>query len=155
MTRSSISSEPPPIPTMQTIPEPILQSAIKVSNEAPQDLKANLIRAWRCFDQKRIDSSAKTNEFKSILFGLCYFHSLVIGRKKFGPIGWSRIYNFNEGDLTICADVLTNYLNKYAKVPYEDLRYIYGGHIRDFWDRKTNAAYLKKLLNLICLVDVL
>lgn len=149
--RCFISSEPPPLPTMQTIPEPILQNAVKVANEAPQDLKANLVRAWRCFDQKRIDSSAKPNEFKSILFGLCYFHALVIGRKKFGPIGWSRVYNFNEGDLTICADVLTNYLNKYSKVPYEDLRYIYGeimygGHITDYWDRRTNAAYLVKLI---------
>lgn len=149
--RCFISSEPPPIPTMQTIPEPILQNSIKVANESPQDLKANLLRAWRCFDQKRFDSSTKPNEFKSILFGLCYFHSLIIGRKKFGPIGWSRIYNFNEGDLTICADVLTNYLNKYTKVPYEDLRYIYGeimygGHITDYWDRRTNNSYLKKLI---------
>lgn len=149
--RCFVSSEAPPLPTMQTIPEPILQNSVKVSNESPQDLKANLIRAWKCFDQKRLDSSSKSNEFKAILFGLCYFHALVIGRKKFGPIGWSRIYNFNEGDLTICADVLTNYLNKYVKVPYEDLRYIYGeimygGHITDFWDRRTNGAYLKRLI---------
>jgi dynein heavy chain len=75
---------------------------------------------------------------------------LVLGRKKFGSQGWSRIYSFNDGDLTICADVLYNYLSKYDVVPWEDLKYIfgeimYGGHITDDWDRRTNATYLKVL----------
>jgi dynein heavy chain len=148
--RCFISSEPPPLPTMQIIPEPILQSCIKVANEAPQDLKANLVRAWKNFEH-RLDCSEKKNEYKAISFGLCFFHSLIIGRKKFGSIGWSRNYNFNEGDLNICADVLKNYLEKYEKVPYEDLRYIYGeimygGHITDNWDRRTNNSYLKTLI---------
>jgi len=60
----------------------------------------------------------------------------MLGRKKFGTQGWSRVYNFNDGDLTICADVLFNYLSKYDQVPWDDLRYIfgeimYGGHITD------------------------
>lgn len=149
--RVFISSEPPPLPTMQIIPEPVLQASIKVADEAPQDLKTNLRRAYNNFNQKRLESCSKQNEFKAILFALCFFHALVVGRKKFGAIGWSRVYNFNEGDLTICADVLNNYLEKYEKVPYEDIRYIYGeimygGHITDNWDRRTNAAYLKTLI---------
>lgn len=43
--RCFLSSEPPPMPTWKIIPEPILQNAIKVANEAPSDLKANLKRA--------------------------------------------------------------------------------------------------------------
>ena len=149
--RCFISSEPPALPTIDIIPEPILQASIKVSNEAPQDLKANMKRAFGNFNQARLDSCSKKNEFKAILFSLCFFHSLIIGRRKFGAIGWSTKYNFNEGDLQICADVLNNYLEKYEKVPYEDLRYLYGeimygGHITDNWDRRTNNAYLKTLI---------
>ena len=149
--RCFVSSEPPPLSYIQNVPESVLKVCIKVANEAPQDLQSNLMRAWNKFDQKRLDSCSKPNEFKSILFGLCFFHSLILGRKKFGPIGWSRNYNFNEGDLTICADVLNNYLEKYEKVPYEDLRYLYGeimygGHITDYWDRRTNNSYLKILI---------
>ena len=33
--RVFISSEPPPLPDMEIIPESILQNAIKVANEAP------------------------------------------------------------------------------------------------------------------------
>jgi dynein heavy chain len=117
--RVFLSSEPPPLPDMDIIPESILQSSIKVSNEAPQYLKANLRRAYANFDQNFIDKcDKKINEFKACLFTLCYFHSLVLGRKKFGSQGWSRVYNFNDGDLTICADVLHNYLSKYDVVPW-------------------------------------
>jgi len=47
--------------------------------------------------------------------------------------------------------VLHNYLSKYEKVPYDDLRYIYGeimygGHITDNWDRRTNNTYLKEII---------
>jgi len=73
-------------------------------------LKANLRRAYAHFDQKFLEKCKKQNEFKSCLFALCFFHSLVLGRKKFGAQGWSRVYPFNNGDLTICADVLYNYL---------------------------------------------
>lgn len=149
--RVFLSSEPPPLPDMEIIPESILQQSIKVSNEAPQYLKANLRRAYANFSQDFLDKcDKKPNEFKACLFTLCYFHSLVIGRKKFGSQGWSRVYNFNDGDLTICADVLYNYLSKYDVVPWDDLKYIfgeimYGGHITDDWDRRTNATYLKVL----------
>jgi dynein heavy chain len=151
--RSFISSEPPPLPDQELIPESILQNAIKIANEAPQDLKSNLRRAFSKFDDEQFEKakSHKLTEYKAILFGLCMYHSLIVGRKKFGSQGWSRLYNFNDGDLTICGDVLHNYLTKYDKVPYADLAYIYGeimygGHITDNWDRRTNNTYLNVLI---------
>lgn len=76
---------------------------------------------------------------------------MILGRRRFGTQGWSRFYGFNLGDLVICANVLSNYLNASANgpaVPWQDLRYIfgeimYGGHITDYWDRRTNNTYLE------------
>ena len=151
--RCFVSSEPPGLPDQEIIPESILQNSIKVANEAPTDLKSNLRRAFSKFDEKEFEraKSHKLSEYKALLFGLCMFHSLIVGRKKFGSQGWSRNYNFNDGDLTICGDVLHNYLTKYEKVPYADLAYIYGeimygGHITDNWDRRTNNSYLIVLI---------
>ena len=151
--RCFISSEPPPLEDMDIIPEAILQNAIKVSNEAPTNLKANMLRAMSQFDEEYYEraKSHKYREFKALIFGLCMFHSLILGRRKFGSIGWSRIYNFNDGDLRICGDILHNYLSKFEKIPYEDLKYLfgeimYGGHITDVWDRRTNETYLKVLI---------
>lgn len=44
-----------------------------------------------------------------------------------------------------------NYLGNYEKVPYADLQYLYGevmygGHITDNWDRRTNSTYLVVLI---------
>ena len=105
---------------MEIIPEAILQNALKIANEAPKDIKSNIKRAYSKFDQGDFDRATthKENEFKALLFGLCMFHSLILGRIKFGAQGWSRKYDFNDGDLRICGDILHNYLSGYEKVPY-------------------------------------
>lgn len=41
-------------------------------------------------------------------------------------LGWNRSYPFNVGDLTISIDVLYNYLEVNSKVPWDDLRYLFG-----------------------------
>ena len=58
-----------------------------------------------------------------------------------------RVYPFNFGDLTICVYVLYNYLEANPRVPWEDLRYLfgeimYGGHITDDWDRRLCRTFL-------------
>jgi dynein heavy chain len=151
--RCFISSEPPPMPMQEIIPESILQNALKVANEAASDLKSNIRKALSKFDQAFYDKAKqhKEPEFKALLFGLCMYHALILGRRKFGSQGWSRKYSFNDGDLRICGDVLHNYLAGFEQVPYADLRYLYGdimygGHITDHWDRVTNNTYLDKLI---------
>eukprot|EP01002_Notosolenus_urceolatus_P015217 NODE_753_length_1810_cov_24.956843_g613_i0.p1 GENE.NODE_753_length_1810_cov_24.956843_g613_i0~~NODE_753_length_1810_cov_24.956843_g613_i0.p1 ORF type:complete len:547 (-),score=214.31 NODE_753_length_1810_cov_24.956843_g613_i0:169-1809(-) len=129
------------------IPIGILQRSIKITNEPPRGLKANLARSMWCFDDETWESSSKQTEMKCIVFALCFFHSVVLERKKFGPQGWNRNYPFNLGDLTTCTLVLTNYLEDRAKIPWEDLRYMfgeimYGGHITDDWDRTLCTTYL-------------
>lgn len=44
--RVFLSSEPPPLVMMEIIPEAILQGCLKVANEAPMSLKANMRRAY-------------------------------------------------------------------------------------------------------------
>ena len=149
--RCFISAEPPPIPSWKSIPESLLQSCIKVSNEAPSDVKSNLRRAWATFSEDRIRSCPKQVEFKACLFTVCFFHSLILGRRKFGQQGWSRKYSFNVGDLSVCADVCQSYISASNGIPWDDMKYIfgeimYGGHITDPWDRRTNNVYLKVLL---------
>ena len=105
-----------------------------------------------CPAQDTLEMCAREAEFKSILFSLCYFHAVVSERRKFGPQGWNRKYPFNTGDLTISVNVLYNYLEANTKVPWEDLRYLfgeimYGGHITDDWDRRLCRTYLEEYMN--------
>ncbi|CAH8620633.1 unnamed protein product [Schistosoma intercalatum] len=149
--RLFVSAEPAADPEYHIIPQGILENAIKITNEPPTGMHANLHKALNNFNQDTLEMCSRENEFKTILFGLCYFHAVVCERRKFGPQGWNRIYPFNTGDLTISVSVLYNYLEANSKVPWEDLRYLfgdimYGGHITDDWDRRLCKTYLEEYL---------
>ncbi|XP_065180851.1 dynein beta chain, ciliary-like [Sycon ciliatum] len=147
--RVYISAEPAGEPSAHIIPQGILETSIKITNEPPTGMKLNLHKSLDNFNQDTLEMCARENEFKSILFSLCYFHAVVAERRKFGPQGWNRVYPYNTGDLTISVDVLYNYLEANSKVPWEDLRYLfgeimYGGHITDDWDRRLCRTYLEE-----------
>ncbi|KAH8326498.1 hypothetical protein KR067_009278 [Drosophila pandora] len=149
--RLFISAEPAPDPQYHVIPQGILESSLKVVNEPPAGMEANLHKAWDNFSQDALETCTQEAEFKSILFALCYFHAVAGERRKFGPQGWNKVYPFNIGDLTISANVLHNYLEGSNRIPWEDLRYLfgeimYGGHITDDWDRRLCQTYLEELL---------
>merc|ERR1740138_1156958 len=129
------------------IPIGILERSIKLTNEPPQGLLANLRRAFAQFNKE--DFEDRDAKVKAILFGLCHFHALMLERKKSGPLGYNMMYPFSTGDLRDSASVLYNYLegSSSVKIPWDDLRYIfgaimYGGHIVDDWDRKMCEKYL-------------
>ena len=143
--RMFLSAEPAMLPIN------VLQVCVKLTNEPPQGLQPNVSKNWKLFSDDFFDSSAKPGELKSITFAICLFHAIVVERKKFGPQGWNRGYPFNFGDLTACAQVAMNYLENNPKVPWDDLRYIfgdimYGGHVTDFFDRVLVTNYLNAYL---------
>ncbi|KAM7359981.1 dynein beta chain, ciliary isoform 2-T2 [Cochliomyia hominivorax] len=149
--RLFISAEPAPDPQYHIIPQGILESSLKIVNEPPSGMAANMHKAWDNFNQEALETCTQEAEFKSILFALCYFHAVAGQRRKFGPLGWNKVYPFNIGDLTISASVLHNYLEGSNRIPWEDLRYLfgeimYGGHITDDWDRRLCQTYLEELL---------
>ncbi|KAL1130935.1 hypothetical protein AAG570_012176 [Ranatra chinensis] len=149
--RIFMSAEPAATASAHIIPQGILESSIKITNEPPTGMMANLHKALDNFSQETLELCSKEVEFKAILFSLCYFHAVVAERRKFGPQGWNKIYPFNVGDLNISVSVLYNYLEANSKVPWEDLRYLfgeimYGGHITDDWDRRLCITYLEELM---------
>ncbi len=149
--RVFLSAEPAGDPAYHIIPTSILQASIKITNEPPTGMQANIHRALDNFTQENLERCSKDAEFRAVTFALTYFHAVVLERRKFGTQGWNKGYPFSTGDLMICTDVLFNYLETFTKVPWADLRYIfgeimYGGHISDDWDRRLCSAYLEVYL---------
>ncbi|NXE96762.1 DYH17 protein, partial [Menura novaehollandiae] len=147
--RLFMSAEPAPSPESHIIPQGLLENSIKITSEPPTGMRANLHRALDLFSQETLEQCSKDNEFRCILFALCYFHAAVAERRRFGTQGWNRPYPFNSGDLTVSINVLHNYLEANPKVPWDDLRYLfgeimYGGHITDDWDRRLCRTYLSE-----------
>lgn len=81
--RLFLSAEPPP-QLERALPISLLQNSIKLTNEPPDGLKANLRRAYGQFNEEILEGCAKQAEFRSIIFALSYFHAALLERKKFG-----------------------------------------------------------------------
>ncbi len=69
---------------------------------------------------------------KFLLFLIQNYKKLLL--HSFDSQGWNKDYPFNTGDLIISMNVLYNYLEANNRIPWEDLRYLfgeimYGGHI--------------------------
>uniref|UniRef100_A0AAR2JLJ5 AAA+ ATPase domain-containing protein n=1 Tax=Pygocentrus nattereri TaxID=42514 RepID=A0AAR2JLJ5_PYGNA len=121
-------------------------------NAAQRAVESAAVRGHWVILQDTLEECSREQEFRVLLFSLCYFHACVSERRKFGPQGWNRCYPFNTGDLTISTSVLYNHLETHSKVPWEDLCYLvgeimYGGHITDEWDRRLCRTYLQELFN--------
>jgi len=122
-------------------PISILQLGIKMTIEPPKGLKQALLRAYMSFDSAWYEQDCtKPEAFKKMLFGLCFFHGLILERRAFGPVGWNNAYGFSEPDREISRQQLKNFLNEFDGVPYEALNYMgaqanYGGRVTDNKDR--------------------
>ena len=137
-------------------PVPILQNGIKITNEPPKGIRANLKRSFQdvsaedwAGNGRFDDGSTKQRAWRKLLFGLCFYNALSLERRKFGAIGWNKFYGWMNSDLKTSIMQVGNYLEEQEETPWQTLNVMvgeisFGGRITEMWDKRTNRDILSK-----------
>jgi dynein heavy chain len=136
----------------------LLQMGIKVTNEPPKGLKAGMFRTFTTVINpdflERVDPG---DQWRSLTYAVCFLHSIVYERRKFGPLGFSVPYEFNNSDLEASLSYVEKHLTLnqalgIAKPSFKAIKYMvcevqYGGRITDGLDRELFNTYGDLWLN--------
>lgn len=136
----------------QSFPVPILQNGIKLTNEPPRGLKANLRRTFTELSDSDYEATSllhKAESYKKLLFATAFFNALVLERRKFGPVGWNIPYDWMSSDLRASLTQVYMYIEEQDSIPWETLnvsiaQITYGGRVTDMWDKRTIGSILKR-----------
>jgi len=129
----------------------LLQMCTKMTNEPPQGLRAGLLRSFNTMiDQDRLER-IESSHWRRLVNTLCFLHSIVHERKKFGPLGWNIPYEFNTGDLSACLTFLEKHLFD-NEISWPTVQYMvsmaqYGGKVTDDKDRLLLRCYASRWLS--------
>ncbi|KAH9593471.1 Dynein heavy chain [Trypanosoma melophagium] len=145
------------VPTPQ-FPIGILQKAIKMTTEPPTGIKSNMLRLYNQFSEEQFTEHAGTNPqfYRSLLFALCFFHSVLLERRKFGNLGYNVVYDFTTSDFEVSENIIKLYIGKMPTdrvedIPFVTIRYLiaeasYGGRVTDDWDRRVLKTYIEQFM---------
>jgi len=127
-------------------PLSLLQTSIKVTTEPPEGLQAGLSRTFNTIvNQDFLERVEPYDKWRSLVFSLCFMHSVVQERRKYGAIGFCIPYEFNTPDLEASLTFIEGHLadtqppNNQA-ISWKAIQYMvsqvqYGGRITDAEDR--------------------
>ncbi|XP_053596859.1 dynein axonemal heavy chain 6 [Microplitis demolitor] len=130
-------------------PISILENAVKITNEPPKGLKANIKRML--FDMNQEFFEQNDDKWRVMIFGICFFHSIIQERKKYGPLGWNILYEFTDNDRECCLSNLKIF-SEDELIPWNALIYTtgeitYGGRITDNWDLRCLKTILENFFS--------
>lgn len=152
-----LSSDPTP-----KFPISILQVSVKMTTEPPKGIKANMLRMFNSITARHYTRVVEQAKYKKMVYALCWFHSVLIERKKFKTLGWNEAYSFNDSDFEVSENILAMYLgNEEEKsnisidtknTNWDAIRFLisdisYGGRVTDDRDRKLLGVYASEFFN--------
>nr|CAD7569447.1 unnamed protein product [Timema californicum] len=131
----------------RSFPVSVLQNSVKVTNEPPLGLRANIRRAFTELDEDFFEDHPLSGDWRRMVFGICFFHGVIQERKKFGPLGWNITYEFNDSDRECALNTMKMFCTGHD-IPWDALEYItgeitYGGRVTDYWDLRCLKTILK------------
>lgn len=134
-------------------PIQLLQNCIKMTTEPPKGLKANIVRLLMNTNEESYNRVKETHKYRKLYFSLCWFHAVLLERRKFKMLGWNIGYDFNDSDFDICENILAMYLDENPnEIPWDAIRYLiaeanYGGRVTEHPDNRVLRSYVTEFFS--------
>ena len=139
------------------VPVNLLRASRIFVYEPPPGIKANLLRTFSTISITRM--SQAPGERARLYFLLAWLHAIVQERLRYAPLGWSKLYEFNESDLRVAFEMLDTWIGSVsqnrANIPPEKLPWdafstllsqsIYGGRIDNEFDQRLLQSFVERL----------
>ena len=140
-----------------SIPVNILRQSRLIMNEPPPGIKANLLDSLRGIPTARLGQGPA--EKVRLYFLLGWFHAVVQERLRYAPLGWSKVYDFNDSDMASASGTIDTWLNSVARgranvdpaaIPWDALRTlikqsVYGGRVDSDFDQRILDSFVDSL----------
>lgn len=128
----------------------LLQQSIKFTDEPPCGIQAGLKRTYKNLSQEFLDYS-ESKYYHPLVFAISFLHSIVLERRKYGPIGWNTPYEFNSADWYASCVYVQKYLDdldSIKRISWTTIRYMlaevqYGGRVTDDYDKRLLNTFTK------------
>jgi len=135
----------------KVFPVAVLQNGIKMTNEPPKGLRANLSNSYFAFNDEFLNKTKSPPVWRKLLFAMCMYHAIIQERRKFGPLGWNILYEYNDSDKEVNVLQLAELIEQNEEVPYDVIRILaghvnYGGRVTDDLDRRTLMTGLEDFI---------
>ena len=142
----------------EKFPVSVLQNGVKMTNEPPAGLRANLRTTYSALPPESFEQTNKPDTWRKMMFGLLLFNAIILERRKFGPLGWNIQYSFTDSDRDVSLQQVSLLVSDYDVVPFKVVTELtaevnYGGRVTDNWDRRTIKNVLYDFVNADVLRD--
>jgi len=131
------------------VPKTLLRASHVLMFEPPSGIKAAMTRSYtQAITAERSD--ARPVQRSKLHFIVAWFNAVVQERLRFIPIGWSKVYEFNQSDQRCVLNMLDEWIDSMGKgreaidpdkIPWDALRTlvsqsIFGGKIDNDFDQR-------------------
>ncbi|BGP05267.1 dynein heavy chain [Rhodotorula toruloides] len=141
------------------IPVNILRQGRVLMNEPPPGIRANILDSLRTLNPARLANGPA--EKTRLYFLVAWFHAVVQERLRYVPLGWSKVFEFNDSDQDAALNTIDAWLSSAAKgranidpaaIPWQAIRSlvretVYGGKIDTEFDQSLLDSFVDTLFS--------
>ena len=96
------------------VPSTLIRQSKKLVFEPPDGIKASLQRTYKTVLTPQRTDKGPTERSK-LHFLLAWLHAIILERLRYTPIGWTKVYEFNEADQRCAIDLIDEMIDAHGE----------------------------------------